>query len=44
MKKLIENIGIETAFAGLFGLIAIVAVFFEMAIARDLMLHQLPEE
>lgn len=33
MKKLIENIGIETAFAGLFGLIAIVAVFFEMAIA-----------
>ena len=33
MKKLIENIGIETAFAGLFGFIAIVAVFFEMAIA-----------
>lgn len=33
MKKLVERIGIETAFAGLFGLIAIVAVFFEMAIA-----------
>lgn len=33
MKKLIEKIGIETAFAGLFGLIAIAAVFFEMAIA-----------
>lgn len=33
MKKLVERIGVETAFAGLFGLIAIVAVFFEMAIA-----------
>ena len=33
MKKLVERIGIETAFAGLFGLIAIIAVFFEMAIA-----------
>ena len=34
MKKLVERIGVETAFAGLFGLIAIVAVFFEMAIAE----------
>lgn len=33
MKKFIENIGVETAFAGLFGLVAIIAVFFEMAIA-----------
>ena len=33
MKKLIEQIGTETVFAGLFGLTAIVAVFFEMAIA-----------
>lgn len=33
MKKFVEQIGVETAFAGLFGLIAIVAVFFEMAIA-----------
>jgi hypothetical protein len=29
MKKLIEKIGIETAFAGLFGVIAIVAVFLK---------------
>lgn len=34
MKKLAEQIGVETVFAGLFGLIAIVAVFFEMAIAE----------
>ncbi|MBD5504149.1 MAG: hypothetical protein HDR09_10545 [Lachnospiraceae bacterium] len=33
MKKITERIGVETAFAGLFGLIAIIAVFFEMAIA-----------
>lgn len=33
MKKFIEGIGIETTFAGLFGFIAIIAVFFEMAIA-----------
>ena len=34
MKKFIDRIGIETAFAGLFGVIAIIAVFFEMAIAN----------
>ena len=34
MKRFLERIGIETAFAGLFGIIAIVAVFFEMAIAN----------
>lgn len=34
MKRFIEKIGIETVFAGLFGIIAIVAVFFEMAIAN----------
>lgn len=33
MKKLIERIGLETVFAGVFGCIAIIAVFFEMAIA-----------
>lgn len=33
MKKLIERIGTETAFGGFFGIIAIVAVFFEMAVA-----------
>lgn len=33
MKKMIERIGAETVFAGVFGCIAIVAVFVEMAIA-----------
>lgn len=33
MKEKIEQIGIETVFAGLFGFIAIIAVFFEMVIA-----------
>ena len=34
MKKFIEKIGIETAFAGVFGTIAIIAVCFEMTIAN----------
>lgn len=34
MKKLIERIGAETVFAGVFGCIAIIAIFFEMAIAE----------
>lgn len=33
MKKFTERIGTETVFAGLFGLLVIIAVFFEMAIA-----------
>ena len=34
LKKFIEKIGVETSFAGLFGIIAIVAVVFEMVIAN----------